>query len=74
MPARATRQDYCSDELAPMPPRHQSSSHAAATSRPMDRGGRGRGHGRGLGPRLPRGLESIFSMCRDIWADVHELA
>ena len=74
VPARVAMQDYCSDELAPVAPRHQSSSHAAATSRPMDSGGRGRGHGRGLGPCLARGLAAIFSTCCDISADVHELA
>jgi hypothetical protein len=42
---------------------------------PMPRGrGRGRGHGRGMGARLAHGIVAFFSMCRNISADVHELA
>jgi hypothetical protein len=35
---------------------------------------RGRGRGRGLGARLAHGIATVFSMCRDISANVHELA
>jgi hypothetical protein len=35
---------------------------------------RGRGRGRGMGARLIHGIAPFFSMCRNISADVHELA
>jgi hypothetical protein len=42
---------------------------------PRGRGhGRGRGRGRGMGARLAHGIAAFFSMCRNISADVHELA
>jgi hypothetical protein len=53
---------------------------AAGASRPSPgRGsptprGHGRGHGRGMGARLAHGIAAFFSMCRNISADVHELA
>jgi hypothetical protein len=53
---------------------------AAGASRPSPgRGsptprGRGRGRGRGMGARLAHGIATFFSMCRNISADVHELA
>jgi hypothetical protein len=34
----------------------------------------GRGRGRGMGARLAHGIVAFFSMCRNISADVHELA
>jgi hypothetical protein len=36
--------------------------------------GRGRGHGQGMGARLAHRIAAFFSMCRNISADVHELA
>jgi hypothetical protein len=36
--------------------------------------GHGRSRGHGLGARLAHGIAAFFSMCRDISADVHELA
>ena len=36
--------------------------------------GRGRGRGRGMGARLVHGFATFFSMCRNISADVHEVA
>jgi hypothetical protein len=36
--------------------------------------GRGRGRGRGMGARLAHGFAAFFSMCRNIAADVHEVA
>jgi hypothetical protein len=36
--------------------------------------GRGRGCGRGMGARLAHGIAAFFSICRNIYADVHELA
>jgi hypothetical protein len=53
---------------------------AAGASRPSPgRGsptpcGRGRGCGRGMGARLAHGFAAFFSMCRNIAADVHEVA
>jgi hypothetical protein len=42
---------------------------------PTPRGrGRGRGRGRRMGARLAHGIAAFFSMCRNISADVHELA
>jgi hypothetical protein len=35
---------------------------------------RGRGRGRGMGARLVHGFAAFFSMCRNISADVHEVA
>jgi hypothetical protein len=69
-----------SAEPPPQPPHHPSSSRTAAASRPSPgRGspmprGRGRGRGRGMGARLVHGIAAFFSMCRNISADVHELA
>jgi hypothetical protein len=74
VPTGAVKQDYSSDEPAPVPPRHPSSSHAATASCPMDRSGQGRGRGRGLGSRLAHGIIVLFSMCRNISTNVHELA
>lgn len=73
-PTGAARQNYSSDEPAHVPSCHVSSFHAATASHPMDCSGRGRGQGRDLGSRLAHGLATIFSMCRNISADVHELA
>jgi hypothetical protein len=59
-----------SDEPPPQPPHHPSSSRAAATSRPIDRSGRGSGPGQGRGRcrglfiRLAKGLLGVFAMCR----------
>jgi hypothetical protein len=62
---------------------HTSAGPAAASagaSRPSPgRGsptprGRGRGRGRGMGARLAHGIAGFFFMCRNISADVHELA
>jgi hypothetical protein len=42
---------------------------------PTPRGrGRGQGRGRGMGALLAHGIAAFFSMCRNISADVHELA
>ncbi len=42
---------------------------------PTPRGcGRGRGRGRGMGTRLAHGFAAFFSMCRNIAADVREVA
>jgi hypothetical protein len=42
---------------------------------PTPRGrGHGRGRGRGMGARLAHGFAAFFSMCRNIAADVHEVA
>jgi hypothetical protein len=42
---------------------------------PTPRGrGRGRGRGQGMGARLAHGIAAFFSMCRNISADMHELA
>jgi hypothetical protein len=50
-------------------PSHPSPGRGSPTPR-----GRGRGRGRGLGARLAHGIAAFFSMCRNISADVHELA
>jgi hypothetical protein len=51
---------------------------AAGASRPSPGRGsptpRGRGRGRGMGARLAHGFAAFFSMCRNIAADVHEVA
>jgi hypothetical protein len=51
---------------------------AAGASRPSPGHGsptsHGRGRGRGMGARLAHGIAAFFSMCRNISADVHELA
>jgi hypothetical protein len=71
-----------SSEPPPQPPHHPSSSRPVASSRPspgrgspMPRAhGRGRGRGQGMGARLVHGFAAFFSMCRNISADVHEVA
>jgi hypothetical protein len=71
-----------STEPPPQPPHRPSSSRPTAASRPspgrrspMPRArGRGRGRGRGMGARLVHGFAAFFSMCRNISADVHEVA
>lgn len=74
--SRMTRAPAGSDEPPTTDPSHPSSSRGASTPCPMDRGGRGRGYGcgHGLGARLAHGIVALFSMCRDISADVHQLA
>jgi hypothetical protein len=62
------------EEPASTTPHHPLSSHATTATRLMDRDGRGRGRGRGLGSCLAHGSAVIFSMCRDISVDMHELA
>jgi hypothetical protein len=60
---------------APASSREQTSAGPSHPS--LGRGSltpRGRGRGHGLGARLAHGIAAFFSMCRDISADVHELA
>jgi hypothetical protein len=52
-------------------PSHHSPGRGSPT--PCGRG-HGRGRGRGMGARLAHGIATFFSMCRNISADVHELA
>lgn len=61
-----------SNEPAPHPLLHESSSYATAASRPMDRDKRGRGHVRRPTPFMcpARGLVGMFAICRSHTADI----